>query len=85
MMDGKVLLFGKLKDVFGAASVPFPEGVGTAADLRVRLAGLYPDLAEHLMARSVRVAVNQKVVVQENVTYLSASDEIALLPPLSGG
>jgi molybdopterin converting factor small subunit len=85
MMEGKVLLFGKLKDAFGAASVPLPDGVGTAATLRVRLSELYPDLASQLMAKSVRIAVNQKLVADESAATLSAADEIALLPPLSGG
>ena len=34
-MAGVVLLFGKLKDALGAASIAMPEGVGTAAELRV--------------------------------------------------
>ena len=33
-MAGTVLLFGKLKDAFGAPSIPLPAGVATAAALR---------------------------------------------------
>lgn len=84
-MSGTVLLFGKLKDAFGAASIALPEGVGTAAELRARLAELNPDLAELLRAKTVRIAVNQELVADEAGTQISASDEIALLPPLSGG
>lgn len=84
-MSGTVLLFGKLKDAFGAASIALPEGVGTAAELRARLAELNPDLAEMLRAKTVRIAVNQELVADEAGTQISASDEIALLPPLSGG
>jgi len=84
-MSGTVLLFGRLKDAFGAASVALPEGVATAAELRARLAELNPDLAEMLRAKTVRIAVNQELVADEAGTRISAADEIALLPPLSGG
>lgn len=36
-MAGAVLLFGRLKDAFGASSIEMPEGVGTAAELRAML------------------------------------------------
>lgn len=84
-MAGTVLLFGRLKDAFGAASIAFPDGVGTAAELRARLAEVNPDLAEMLRAKTVRIAVNQEMVADEAGTPVSAIDEIALLPPLSGG
>jgi molybdopterin converting factor small subunit len=84
-MSGTVLLFGRLKDAFGAASVPLPDGVGTAAGLRARLAELNPGLAEAIRAKTVRIAVNQSLVADEAATQISAADEIALLPPLSGG
>ena len=84
-MAGVVLLFGRLKDAFGAASIALPEGAGTAAELRALLIELNPDLADMLRAKTVRIAVNQELVTDEVGTAVSASDEIALLPPLSGG
>lgn len=84
-MSGVVLLFGRLKDAFGAASIALPEGVGTAAELRVALAAAYPDLAAVLSAKTVRIAVNQELVADEAAVRISEADEIALLPPLSGG
>jgi molybdopterin converting factor small subunit len=84
-MAGVVLLFGRLKDAFGAASIALPEGVDTAAALRARLAELNPDLADMLRAKTIRIAVNQEMVADEAGTRISAADEIALLPPLSGG
>jgi molybdopterin converting factor subunit 1 len=84
-MAGAVLLFGRLKDAFGTASIPLPDGVTTAAALRARLAELHPQIADQVTAKSVRIAVNQKLVVDEAAASLSATDEIALLPPLSGG
>ncbi|HEY7800623.1 MAG TPA: MoaD/ThiS family protein [Hyphomonadaceae bacterium] len=84
-MSGTVLLFGKLKDAFGAASIPLPAGVATAAALRDSLAEANPDLANMLRSKSVRIAVNQTMVADEASARISPSDEIALLPPLSGG
>jgi molybdopterin converting factor subunit 1 len=84
-MSGTVLLFGKLKDAFGAASIPLPAGVATAAALRDSLAEANPDLANMLRSKSVRIAVNQTMVADEAAARISAADEIALLPPLSGG
>lgn len=84
-MAGVVLLFGRLKDAFGAASIPMPEGAGTAAELRALLTKLNPDLADVLSAKTVRIAVNQELVADEAGTRITEADEIALLPPLSGG
>lgn len=85
-MAGVVLLFGRLKDAFAASSISMPEGVGTAAELRDRLAAaVVPELAATIRSKAVRIAVNQELVTDEAGTRISAADEIALLPPLSGG
>lgn len=84
-MAGAVLLFGRLKDAFGASSIAMPEGVGTAAELRAMLAAGHPDLAETILAKTVRIAVNHEMVTDEAGTRITTADEIALLPPLSGG
>jgi molybdopterin converting factor small subunit len=84
-MAGVVLLFGRLKDAFGASSIAMPEGVGTAAELRAMLAMQNPDLAETLRSKSVRIAVNQALVADEVAARITPADEVALLPPLSGG
>lgn len=84
-MAGAVLLFGRLKDAFGADSIALPEGAGTAAELRALLISANPDLAETLRSKSIRIAVNQELVADEASTRISHADEIALLPPLSGG
>lgn len=84
-MSGQVLLFGRLKDAFGATAIPLPAGARTAAALRTMLAEANPDLADMLRSKAVRIAVNQTLVADEAGTPISAADEIALLPPLSGG
>lgn len=84
-MTGKVLLFGRLKDAFGADAIALPLGADTAATLRAKLAEANPDLADMLRSKSIRIAVNQTLVSDEGAARISPSDEIALLPPLSGG
>ena len=84
-MAGVVLLFGRLKDAFGAASIAMPEGVGTVAELRAMLANENPELADTIRSKSVRFAINQSLVADEAGARITPADEIALLPPLSGG
>lgn len=80
-----ILLFGRLRGAFGDGPLSLPEGVRTAAGLRQRLQQDYPEIAERLSPSSMRIAVNQTLVVDEETAVISAGDEVALLPPLSGG
>ena len=82
-MSGAVLLFGRLKDAFGASSIAMPEGVGTAAELRAMLAHLNPDLAETLRSKTVRIAVNQTLVADEAATDRTAAAPERRLTALS--
>ncbi len=43
----------------------------------------YPDLKRHMEKEILRFAVNQEYVTKN--TNLSAKDEIAIFPPVSGG
>jgi molybdopterin converting factor small subunit len=82
---GALLLFGKFRDVFGASSLPLPPGADTVAALRAKLIASYPEHHEMLAARSTRFAVNQDLVSDERAARIVASDEVAMMPPLSGG
>ena len=84
-MTGEILLFGKLKDAFGQPSIEWPGSPTTVAELRAGLIARNPDLADLLMPRAMRIAVNQELVADEAGRRLSPGDEVALLPPLSGG
>lgn len=84
-MSQTILLFGKLRDAFGADSINAPTNVATVADLRAALVEEHQHLADSLTSTAVRVAVNQELVSDEAATQIKATDEIALLPPLSGG
>ena len=79
-MRVEVLLFGSLREAVGAKelSVELPDGASVAA-LRARLAVSHAPFAR---AR-LRVAVNRSFC--EEGAALADGDEVAFLPPVSGG
>jgi molybdopterin converting factor subunit 1 len=81
-MQVRVLFFGMLKDLAGrsADTMELPEG-STLADLLARYQAAVPRLKEFLPA--VAMAINQEYA--SPAAALHDSDEIALLPPVSGG
>jgi len=81
-MRVRVLFFGMLKDVLGAAadSIELPEG-SSLRDLLVRYEARNPRLREFLP--SLALAVNQQYAGPD--TILKENDEVGLLPPVSGG
>ena len=81
-MQARVLFFGMLRDIVGMSreEAEFPEG----ADLRrvfASYAARFPRLGD--LARSIVVARNQEFA--EPATKLAEGDEVAFLPPVSGG
>jgi molybdopterin converting factor subunit 1 len=81
-MRVRVLFFGVLKDLAGKSSdwLELPDGA-LVRDVMSRCAAEVPGLKESL--NSLAVAVNQEYAGPEAV--LKADDEVALLPPVSGG
>ena len=81
-MQVTVKLFGSIREVAGAKelAVVVPEG-STAADLRRLLARDHPSFEE--MADRLRVSINYEIVRGDSA--LSEGDEVAFLPPVSGG
>jgi molybdopterin converting factor subunit 1 len=81
-MRVQVLFFGVLKDIAGSPCESFelPEG-SKVSDLLSCLASRIPAIIKSIS--SLAVAVNQRYAGAE--TTLNADDEIALLPPVSGG
>ena len=77
-----VLLFAKIRDAAGAdsVSVELPAGA-TVLEMRRRLADLYPAVAG-LLERSA-VAVNHDFADADRP--LASGDEVAIIPPVSGG
>jgi molybdopterin converting factor subunit 1 len=82
LMRVRVLFFGMLKDLAGKSSdtLDLPEGA-TVRGLLARVESQIPRLKDSLA--SLAVAVNQQYAAPE--TELKADDEVALLPPVSGG
>jgi molybdopterin synthase sulfur carrier subunit len=77
----KILLFGIAKDICGGREieVDFPEN-GTVGELDFLLKNKFPELKN---LRSVVFAVNETYADFEQ--KLQKTDEIALIPPVSGG
>jgi molybdopterin synthase sulfur carrier subunit len=81
----RVLFFGRLAEVAGRRERLV--ALDGAADLGAVIAALgagAPELAAALAAPSVRVAINQKVTAGRGAR-VAPGDEIAFLPPVSGG
>ena len=79
-MKLKVKTFGITRDILGGrfVEIEFPDD--TVSSLRSELNRKYPEL-EGL--RSLFVAVNNQYA--EDSQKISSTDEIALIPPVSGG
>ena len=81
-MRVRVLFFGVLKEIFGRESevLEMQEGA-RVKDLTMLLEGRAGQNEE--LMRSIAVAINQEYAAAEDV--LQDRDEVALLPPVSGG
>jgi len=79
-MKVKVKTFGISRDILGGREVLVEINGSTVADLRKSLSTNYPALDK---LNSLFIAVNQNYA--EDGTHLIESDEIALIPPVSGG
>ena len=80
-MAQRLVFLGRLDDAAGAAE----REVAPAATLAEVLAALDPLLAEALCAANVRLAVNGVLVADRAAVALADGDELAFLPPVSGG
>ncbi len=80
-MQITLLNFGITKEIIGTNCLTFElQNGNSVADLRQYLYHHYPHLQK---LRSLAIAVNQEYA-PENY-FLKTSDEIALIPPVSGG
>ena len=79
----EVLLFGIAKDIVGKSSLQFNEedvAPVSVLELKERLKLTFPEFGK---LSSLAVAVNSEYA--EDATGLSQGDEIAIIPPVSGG
>lgn len=75
----RLIFLGRLEDIAGAPEREVPGG-----PLAEVLAGLDPALAVALLDERIRLALNGTLLVDRAVT-LAEGDELAFLPPVSGG
>jgi MoaE-MoaD fusion protein len=81
-MRVRILFFGMLKDLLGKSSDSLEiAGGASVGNVLEHYAAQVPQLKQYLP--SLAVAVNQEYVGAE--TTLKSNDEVALLPPVSGG
>lgn len=79
----RVLFFGRLAEIAGGRTRDAPDDIASLAALRDYLTEVDPILAQALLSAGVRAAVN-KIVATGDVA-LAPGDEVAFMPPLSGG
>ena len=81
----RILFFASLRDSVGAAEVHVDEPVPVTLEslwpvLRQRLG---PEAVRALQEENVRIAINQELAVAP--IRFGAGDEVAFLPPVTGG
>lgn len=79
----KVLFFAHLRQQLGTDKIHLENFVGTITKLRDTLCTEHPQWLAYLGGDSIRVAVNQEVV--DDTSLITAGDEVAFFPPVTGG
>jgi molybdopterin converting factor small subunit len=82
----KLVFHGKYSTIAGSdeIAVPCPPGVATLSDLRAWVMMSMPKLGAALEGRGVATVVNM-AVVRDLRHPITDEDEVAFLPPMSGG
>ena len=78
----KIQCFGIARDIIRSSSLDISEGeaIHNVAALRRWLKGQYPEMKR---LKGFMIAVNQEYASDD--TQVSQKDEIAIIPPVSGG
>ncbi|MBF9150527.1 MoaD/ThiS family protein [Novosphingobium jiangmenense] len=76
----KLVFMGRLEDVAGA-----PEMAVKPGPVEQVLAALEPALAVELLGEKIRMALNGRLLTDVGGIVLAQGDELAFLPPVSGG
>lgn len=79
-MKIKVLAFGIAKDIFGGSQIEVELGEASIKALKTLLEDRYHRLRD---LKSYLVAVNNEYATDERI--INSNDEIAIIPPVSGG
>ena len=75
-----VKLFGIAKDIVGSSSLHIDQEISTVNDLLAYLKTEYPPFEK---LTSLLVAINDEYA--NNTAKIKSEDEVALIPPVSGG
>lgn len=76
----KIKTFGIARDILGGREVELVLNGNSVADLRAQLNSSYPELKR---LNSLFIAINLEYAADNHL--LTEKDEIALIPPVSGG
>ncbi len=79
-MAAKLVFLGRLEDIAGTSELAVVPG-----PLEQVLAALDPALAVQLLGERVRMALNGALLGDGGGVVLVEGDELAFLPPVSGG
>lgn len=79
-MPAKLVFLGRLEDIAGMGEL-----VVTPGPLEQVLTTLDPVLAVELLGERVRMALNGALLGDSDAVVLAEGDELAFLPPVSGG
>ena len=80
----KLVFLGKFGDVADLTEVALPAEVRTLSELKAWLTRQQPLLGQAMAATTTRLVVNQ-CVAHDLSASVADGDEIAFLPPMSGG
>ena len=80
-MKLKILAFGIAREILNGTSIEVEvDSVSNAGELKSFLEKKFPKLTE---LNSFMIAVNEEYA--NDNTHISATDEVAIIPPVSGG
>jgi molybdopterin synthase sulfur carrier subunit len=80
-MAVKLVFLGKLADLAGESE----RGLAFPLDWSGLLNELEPELGRAVQSDKVRIAINGEVIPEKIHFHAGDGDEVALLPPVSGG
>ena len=80
-----LLLFAKARELVGKSSViiRLPSSVSTSASLVSHILSLYPVLQR--LGNTFVLSLNENYIDPEEEIVLRSGDELAVIPPISGG
>ena len=86
----RIKLFASVKEIAGGGNneitLQFTEGTKiTFTELRKRILQTYPKLAQIPFVFAINYKIANEFTTNSANTTITSSDEIALLPPISGG